>query len=143
MSYKAVDVAKFIVRESYSRKEEITHLKLQKLLFFAWADYFKATKKRLFDDEFRAWKLGPVVPPVYDRFRVYMATPIVPLSIWDKEDIAADDANIIRKTMDQKKSMTPGQMVQSTHEGPWKGVFRDGSREEIPFSLIEEWACSQ
>lgn len=62
MWYDAAEVAKFIITECFKSNIAISNLKLQKMLYFLWVDFFKKTGRRLFMDDFCAWQLGPVVP---------------------------------------------------------------------------------
>ena len=56
------DIAKYILS-----KRRCTHLKLEKLVYMAYADYMCASGgKRLFEDEILAYKYGPIVASVYD-----------------------------------------------------------------------------
>ena len=72
----ALDVADFIVQRCIETKQPISNLKLQKMLYFAWIEYYNKTQERLFNDPFWAWKLGPVVYDVYLSYRVFGAMPI-------------------------------------------------------------------
>src|SRR5687767_14250246 len=54
----------------------ITHLKLQKLLYFAHGWYLALTGEPLFEDKVEAWQFGPVIPPVYHQFKKYGNQPI-------------------------------------------------------------------
>lgn len=46
-----------------------THLSLEKLTYFAYADYLCETGKKLFSDRIYAFKYGPVVESVYERYK--------------------------------------------------------------------------
>lgn len=59
-----LDVAKYILK-----KINCTHLKLQKLTYFCYADYLCKTGERLFEDKIFAYQLGPVVKSVYDKYK--------------------------------------------------------------------------
>lgn len=64
------DVANFFLkvvdRESGS---SITHLKLQKLVFYAQAWHLVFTGTPLFNSKFEAWVHGPVCPELYAKYR--------------------------------------------------------------------------
>ena len=53
------------------RIEDMTNLKLQKLLYYCQAWHLVFTDKELFDDRIEAWVHGPVIPSVFHRFRQY------------------------------------------------------------------------
>lgn len=48
--------------------DSITHLKLQKLVYYAQAWSLALNGEPLFDEDFQAWAHGPVVRSVFDRF---------------------------------------------------------------------------
>ena len=69
--FDAVTIARYIVDYCTKNNTPITNLKLQKLLYYVWIDYYKATNKPLFSNYICAWPLGPVVVDAYDEFCVY------------------------------------------------------------------------
>ena len=72
----AVCVANNFLKRGKAENIEITPLKLQKLIYFLYADYLKRSNDELFSERFETWTLGPVVPSVYDEFRSYGKKPI-------------------------------------------------------------------
>ena len=50
----------FEVARFFLTKESMTHLKLQKLCYYAQAWYLTIYGQRLFNEEFQAWLHGPV-----------------------------------------------------------------------------------
>jgi uncharacterized phage-associated protein len=65
-------VAEYFLSKSISGTERaITHLKLQKLVYYAQA-YFLATEgDPLFDDDIEAWVHGPVCRTLYSKYNNY------------------------------------------------------------------------
>ena len=67
----ALDVANFFVNlYRNSGNNDITNLKLNKLVYFAQGCYLARQGVPLFAEEIEAWKYGPVVPSVYTAFQV-------------------------------------------------------------------------
>src|SRR5690625_7450110 len=70
----------FIELSTPGTKENITNLKLQKLLYYAQGEYVahneESNDEILFNDRIEAWKHGPVVPEVYRRFSNYIFNEI-------------------------------------------------------------------
>ena len=54
----------------------VTPMKLQKLLYFVYKEYYQRYRQRLFSEEFLAWKYGPVLQSVYYEFKHFGASPI-------------------------------------------------------------------
>ena len=64
----ALDLAKYIVHKANGMNESITHLKLQKILYYVAGVFAGALNKRAFSDRIEAWQYGPVVRNVYIEF---------------------------------------------------------------------------
>ena len=71
------DVADFFI-ELAGQEEEgvITQLKLNKLLYYAQGVYLAKKGKPLFADPIEAWEYGPVVPSIYQKYKVCGSNPI-------------------------------------------------------------------
>jgi len=69
--------ANYIIENLNKKKiDDLTNLKLQKLLYFAYGVHLSLFDKKLFDDEIQAWKLGPVIPSVYNEFKDHGKNPL-------------------------------------------------------------------
>jgi len=64
-------VVNFMLCELRDYKIYPTNLTLQKLLFFAYGIHLSLFDEKLFPSEIQAWKLGPVVPVVYQEFKAH------------------------------------------------------------------------
>lgn len=142
MAYKAIDVAKYIISYCNEKSNPISNLKLQKLLYYAWIDYYKAKKEYLFFDSICAWQLGPVVPETYYEFCSYAG---IPISRSFDINISSDDTLILNGIIDKYTPYMASTLVEKTHEQgkPWDIVYQDGvgARGEIPFSMIIRLEC--
>ncbi|MFC7062628.1 Panacea domain-containing protein [Halobacillus seohaensis] len=62
----------FLDKGNMGTEEAITHLKLQKLVYYAQAWYVALNYgKKLFDSRIEAWMHGPVCPELYNEYRNY------------------------------------------------------------------------
>lgn len=142
MTYSSVDIAKYIVSYCSEKHQPVSNLKLQKMLYYTWVDYYKTTGVALFLDDICAWQLGPVVPDVYYVFCSYAGTPII--RTYDVR-LSTNDSDIINKIIDIYISIPASILVTMSHKkgGPWDIVYRDGlgNRDVIPFSLIKDMEC--
>lgn len=66
MAYSATAIANYIIE-----RMEVTNCRLQKILYFAHATYFKKYGELLFTDAIEAWPYGPVIPNVYKKLMKY------------------------------------------------------------------------
>jgi len=112
----------------------LTHLKLQKLLYILYARFLAVTEAPLFPDRFEAWQLGPVLREVYDIFNIHKAEPIIEL-----RPNANGKVCVIRESGDFGKCFdevwakygreSAHDLVETTHQkdSAWsKTVARDG-----------------
>ena len=140
--YSAVDVAKYIVSYSTQQGKSISNLKLQKMLYYLWVDYYKSTGRELYVDDICAWQFGHVVPDVYYEFCSYAGTPI---SKEFASPISDDDRITLNGIINKYLYKTAHMLVDMTHEqgSPWNTVYQNGAglREVIPFDLIKRLEC--
>ena len=71
--YTATVIANNILHRG---RNDITPMKLQKLLYITYKEYLSATGKKLFNEPFETWRYGPVVRCVYDEFKPFGSQPI-------------------------------------------------------------------
>ncbi len=68
--YTALDVAKwFINATDREAGDDITHLKVQKLVYYAQGWALASFSKALFREDMEAWAHGPVAPSVWEQFK--------------------------------------------------------------------------
>lgn len=123
----------FIYKSIPGSRENITNLKLQKLLYFAQGDYLAnhGTDNPLFEEEIKAWAHGPVVPAVYRKYSDYKFMEIDKKGTEDiiTEIRQAEGLNnrsyleILNQVWEKYKNHTGKELEKITHEeGPWKDI---------------------
>ena len=137
--YNANDLARFIIHKFDGEGRPVDNLKLQKLLYFAWVDFYKATRRNLFNDRIEAWMYGPVVPSVYFKYRIYVAFPIP--SDGGYAIGSEEDRQVIEESLDKYGSMSVGGLIRMTHESgtPWSKAFSNGRGSAISFQSIRDY----
>lgn len=70
MSYKVLDIANKLLSMSESYGDFMTNMKLQKMLYYQQGYHLALFNTPLFDDEIEAWMYGPVVPCVYEEYKI-------------------------------------------------------------------------
>lgn len=160
MSLNASDVATFIL----SIGNDITHLKLQKLLYLCYEDFLIKHKKPLFKDEILAFPYGPVIKNVYDTYSnhgkskinfqeddsVYFskldfkATPSFSKILFSEMGI--DAMKSIITTLKKYINKSAFELVDITHEKgtPWSKVYKDKVYpREITVDIIKEYTLEK
>jgi len=126
---EALDVARYILQlaEFEAEPEPITHLRLQKLLYYVQGWHLGLEGSPLFEDDFQAWAHGPVLPSLYQRFSSYGATPILasdsepgnPLNLSDEE------REFIEEVWEAYKGYSAAALRHKTHnESPWQNAHK-------------------
>ena len=143
--YSALDLAKYIVDYCYRMCKPISNLKLQKMLYFMWIDYYNKYNKLLFKEHFQAYKFGPMVPEVYYEFCSYAGVELRKnFENIFKEETAEDIENIIiiQDLIDKYIDVSVYEIVlkSTAKNGAWDIIYNngEGSKNEIPFHLIRK-----
>jgi uncharacterized phage-associated protein len=123
----ASDAAKFFVgKADPDAGDHITHLKLQKLIYFAQAYYLANFGKPLFDEDFQAWPHGPVVQSVWHEYKGHSYNPIPPVGAFEIDDNHA--RWYLDAVWDKFGVFSAKKLEQMTHEHlPWQEA-----RGELP-----------
>lgn len=141
--YNVLDVARYIINYCNEKGINISHLKLQKILYFVQAKFLiSGHDKGCFIEDIEAWDFGPVVRAVYNEFRSYGSSSIPKVEqyidfkegIWnaktidfDENIIADEDKELINDMVDKCSEHTASYLVEVTHaQDPWRDTFKDG-----------------
>jgi uncharacterized phage-associated protein len=111
----------FVHKVDREAGDDMTHFKLQKMLYYAQAWYLAMHDERLFDNAFEGWVHGPVCREIYDRFRHLGWSPIAvedaaSTTIPFDEEISA----FLDEVWEVYGQYTAAKLEQMTHqEEPW------------------------
>ncbi|MGN1077756.1 MAG: Panacea domain-containing protein [Candidatus Gallimonas sp.] len=137
--YKAEQIANWFVARAIQDVNEnggeyMSHLKLQKLLYFAQGCYSAMEDKPLFEEKIYSWAHGPVVASLYQKYKKYKDRGI------DKFDpVSIDDhtKSILEEVYRVFGQYSAWALREITHQqDPWKQTPID---EEIPLWLITKY----
>lgn len=112
------DVARYII----DKHGAVSAWKLQKLCYYCQAWSIAWTDRPLFDEDFEAWRNGPVCPKLYDIHRgQYMVKAGDIMGMPDNLD--ADQKDTIDTVLAHYGNWEPHQLVEQTHnDDPWKNA---------------------
>lgn len=117
----------FINRVDRDAGEAITHLKLQKLLYFAQAYHLANFNRQLFSEDMQAWAHGPVVPSVFQIYKDRSWSAIEPGAGAVVDDSVVEYLDAV---FDKFGKFGAKQLEKLTHDhDPWK-VTRGDLRPE-------------
>jgi uncharacterized phage-associated protein len=113
----------------------ITHLKLQKLLYYAQGAALALTGEPLFDDEIYAWKHGPVVLSVYQAYKKHKDAPILPKH--KATTLPTFQQQFVSEVYAKYRRFDASDLVRMTHkEQPW---ISTSSSDEITQESIRHY----
>ena len=149
---KGIDIAKYVLT-----KVPCTHLKLEKLVYMCYADYLCEVGSKLFVDKIYAYKLGPVIESVYEKYKksgtdfldfeddeiMYdETTKRLPIRsrILSSED-GLKKLISIDNTLDKYGKYTASELVRMTHKEhtPWS---KSGAGS-MSYQIIEDFLISK
>jgi uncharacterized phage-associated protein len=147
---QALSVAKEFVRLSYAGDEPdpLTHLRLQKLLYYAQAWSLVVRQSELFPEDVQAWRDGPVVPVVYHALPDGEGANAIPANhLADAPDPTPEDAEFVRRVWQAYNPYSALKLSAMTHEEtPWLKAWgnrpRDGSGT-VPISVDDLVSASK
>ena len=102
MSYKACDVAEYVIFYSHAKDYSISNLRLQKLLYLIQEEFSKIGRK-CFDDDIEYWDCGPIIENVYRRYKVYGGGNIPGFIAKNPSNIVDNDKALIASVVDRYK----------------------------------------
>ncbi len=124
------DVADFFIQlANQSEDDQMTNLKLNKLLYYAQGTFLARTGKNLFDRNIEAWTLGPVVPEVYHKYKVCGKNPISsPEHEIDRSRFSDEEFETLLDVMREFGKYTGSALVSLTHMqgAPWSNAIASG-----------------
>lgn len=125
MAANVNDVVDYIVLKMDEGQVALTHLKLQKLLFYVQAWSLALRNERAFNARFQAWVHGPVSRTVFDRFKdTHTLYDRVGLNClrpeFQAEAIPAELREHIDEVLETYAPYSGSQLEAMTHqEDPW------------------------
>ena len=148
----ALAVANFFVDQSLNTGEELTPIKLIKLVYISHGWHLAAKDDELLSEAVEAWQYGPVVPSVYHKFKAYgngqikaFANEVHGQSFYVPKVNKEETVNFLQEIWDQYKQYDGLQLSTLTHlpDTPWHIVYNNPVNKAkkgviIPNNLIKE-----
>lgn len=148
----ALDIAKLVLSI-----QSMSNLKLQKIVYFVYAEYLSQYGKPLFKDSIIAYPYGPVIESIYQRYKKHGREVIseedddisledikIPLAL--AKILQSDDAekilDVVHEVFKKFGKEKPSKLVDITHRqgAPWTRVRDSGGiGKEITDELIKKY----
>jgi uncharacterized phage-associated protein len=136
--YSAIAITNWFIEKNKTDWSDLTHLKIQKLLYYAQGWFLGNYETPLFDDDIEAWRHGPVIRSIYLALRDYKKNQITNLisgpemidgkMVLGYPTIEAKDEqtnNFLNKYWNIYSKINPWVLVNDTHQAdtPWYPGF--------------------
>jgi uncharacterized phage-associated protein len=145
----SADVARYLIHLASPGTDEdedcLTHLALQKLLYYVQGWHIATAGTPLFQSRIEAWTNGPVVRELYPQFKQYGCGGIPPSAGVDSDALPRTAKMFIRSVWLQYRRYSASELRNMTHrESPWidaRGELSpsDHSETEITPAAMEEY----
>ena len=144
MNYTPITIATYFLQKETLNKT-ITPMKLIKLVYIAHGWYLALTNgNSLINEKAEAWKYGPVIPSLYERFKIYGSSTITEIPKIDISNLTKKDTDILDDVWNNYGDKSGIQLSGKTHEPntPWSKTWekaKETTKKEdliIPNSLI-------
>jgi uncharacterized phage-associated protein len=124
---RAQDVADFFLGALDEESgDNLTQLKLQKLLYYAQGIHVAMHDAALFPERILAWDNGPVVRPIWERYTNYDNRPIDPPSDFDFANYPPETQELLSAVYATYGQFSASKLWQMTHEEPpWKQTSKN------------------
>lgn len=135
----AMIVAGRILRQRHLRGQSTTTLDLIKLTYIAHGWFLGIYGVPLIEEVVEAWKYGPVIPIVYERFQSYRGEPIDLVPEDNSRQMSRIQLHIIDQTVQAYASYDTWSLSAITHKPgtPWDKVTKARHSRIISNDLIQ------
>lgn len=127
------DIADFFIHCTDPESGDVmTHLKLQKLLYYAQGWHLAQRGVPLFEEELVAWPHGPVCPEIWHRFKGRKWDPIMPDEAYNSPDDMELDEEFLEDIWEDYGQYSAKWLENLTHqEEPWQEAFNRGGAQAV------------
>lgn len=146
--YPAKVIANFFLVKGAAEDIPISHMKLQKLVYFAHGWHLAIKETPLIDESVQAWTFGPVIPSIYHLFKYYGNQPILDVigEISSLGVLSTETKGFLNTIWQGFKKYSAIELSEMTHalDSPWEKVIkRNGGKiiahQSIPEDLIKDY----
>jgi len=137
----AHDVARyFLALTDQDESESISHLKLQKLCYYAQGFHLALYGDALFPEEIEAWQHGPVVPKLWYVYQNYGSGQIPKPDDLDFEIYDSDQRELLNEVYEIYGQFSAWKLRNMTHdEPPWAEAWAKGPNTPISHESMKEY----
>lgn len=124
----AMDVAKYIIDFNNRSDTPVSNIQLQKILYYVQMNFYGHLNKPAFYEDIEAWRYGPVVRSVYDKYSVYGASDICLMYPEVRRIFSGQESEIADWVITACIDVGAWSLAEKSHikGGPWDKTYRGG-----------------
>lgn len=136
----AIDIATYFLNKvDIEAGDLISHLKLQKLVYYAQAWTLAFLNKPMINEDFQAWIHGPVIPELYNNYREFGSNPIPKVTVLDESIFDKDEKFILERIWNVYGKYNAKYLESLTHEeDPWRNARGNCREDERCMNVIHQ-----
>lgn len=150
MGYDPRAIANYMLDYADSRSRPVTHLALQKILYFCHGWYLAKFDRPLFSETAEAWSHGPVYKSVYRNFKEAKRNPILlratalDYATGHKKTVRCEldetTAKFVENIFDAYSQYTALELRAMSHQsdGPWDRIWQKAKGGVVPGMRIPD-----
>ena len=128
--YSANDIAAFVLSRVDPQDNDVSNMKLQKLCYYMQGLATAMRGVPLFRDPLYAWDHGPVVPHLYQQYRVNRALPIPAVRTFDDSIFEDADRQALNDIYDYYGQFSAWRLRNMSHaDRPWIDAYNRDDKE--------------
>lgn len=136
--YSPITIANFFIQE-YGRENDITPMRLVKLVYISHGWYLGLTNNPLIDENPEAWQYGPVIPSVYHHYKSFKSSPIKNALQFNNpcDEISEEDQRFLRSVWEAYKNYSALDLSAMTHQvnTPWFITWHNLSQNKFTLGI--------
>ena len=135
------DIANWFLAKAKSEGKDLKHMKLQKLVYFAYGWYYAYHDQPLFPETIFAWRHGPVVANLYHQYKHFGKHPIK-ANVIEMPELEEPVLSILGEVWESYSPCTDLHLSSITHRprSPWRTVYAGTVwSAEIPPAVIRDY----
>lgn len=143
MSYKALDVAEYVIWYEHTRGRLTNNLRLAKQLYFIQVNFLVNKKEPCYNEKLTAWDFGPVVEEVYHEY-FYYGCGVIPPDKFKNKISNREDEQLMNDMLDCMSKYSISALVQIvTKQDPWENAYHStwNIDHEISRKSIVDYYC--
>lgn len=141
----ALDVANYIARwfEESSEDNDLTPMKLHKLLYYSQGFHLALCDSALFTDPIEAWENGPVVRSVYTAYASQFSDGVYQVGehpSGNADALLADQQQVVDEVLETYGQFSAWRLREMTHEErPWADHYQADKKNVIPIDEMADF----